>query len=659
MEQQTINTLGGYMPDIAHYRTQFLSLNSLLGKTTLTGKISSLDIAENLFQFMGTTQQKFNSLQDRLINTLIEQNFLNRFKEASVSSNIIASLLLHTIGERSLDVIALARSSRLANFLQERSEEGMQDIREHLQNYIQLYTIYHNLILFDIEGNVLLSLEDGLEKTTTNSSIRNAIREGESLEIFESLDFYHNERKLLNIAPVKKQDGHILGALGTVFDLKGELTEICQHFKYHLPQSAFVVLDAKSNVVFSDEERYFPVGQIVTFSERDNIRFTDIGKRHALVADTLISEQKNITANWRFCRIVPLQVAFDSRNVNQNFNIPDNFMQNGCSLRTENLDAVVLEAENINEDLGDVVINGEIIASKSRSYALNPILDNIRLLSDQINTLCIESIQNLQKGIFSSLYNTIDHYARSSVELLDRYLYEKANDCRWMSQSSIFKTYLENKIDTEGTSKILKKLEEINTAYPSYGDIVLFDANGVVLANSHHVKGTRNIVSTEIIGALRGMTKTHRYHLSNFEVPAFSSIEVPSYTFSSPIRDSRGNFLGGIAFIVSGESIQNILFSILQKESFLLENGSDIFALFIDQDKNLIATTRQDFDLNALDLEGKCDLKNPKSKIEFIEIDNVIYLVSIESSVGYREFKLGNTRCGVISCLVFIKIRNE
>ncbi len=52
MEQSTIGILSTYMPMAERYKSQFISLNTLLSKTTLTGKIISLDIAENLLDYM-------------------------------------------------------------------------------------------------------------------------------------------------------------------------------------------------------------------------------------------------------------------------------------------------------------------------------------------------------------------------------------------------------------------------------------------------------------------------------------------------------------------------------------------------------------------------------------------------------------------------------
>ncbi len=672
MEQQTVNMLSTYMPNIGHYRTQFSSLNSLLGKTTLTGKISSLDIAENLFEFMEATQQKFNNLQDRLIDTLIEQNFYNRYKEASVSAAIIANLLVHTIDGCSLDAIALAKGSRLVRFFSDgdlKNEEKIQILKKHLQHYQNIYTIYKNIILVNTQGEIILSLEKDISGTTKNSHILEAIKNNEKIEALSPLDFYGGKRELISIVPIMNESLHqCAGALITIFDFYQEIDQICQYFTYHLPQTILLVVDGKNNIIYSDNEHRFPIGENVHFTTKENCNFIEVGKRQAFAAccesvKNIKSGSKSIAVDWKFYRIVPLQVAFNPRGAENDFKIPEDFLNNS-SLRTENLDAVILEAENINEDLGDVVINGEIIASKSRSYALNPILDSIRLLSDQINFLCIQSIENLQRSIFNSLFSIIDGYARSSIQLLDRYFYEKSNNCRWISHSSIFRKYLSahmnSQLESSDTRRIIAKLEDINKTYTSYADIVLFNTNGAVLANSHLIKGTHHTVSSESIVALKGMANSNRYYLSNFEVPQFSGSTDASYTFMAPICDELGHFIGGVAFVIKVEEFKEILVSFLQKESFLLGENNEIFTFFIDQDKNIIATTKDDVNLDSFKLENKFDPRNPKSQKQIMTLDNgATYLVSIEPSVGYREFKAGSTHRHFISCFICIKIRDE
>lgn len=668
MEAQTMNMLSAYMPNIGHYRTQFSSLNSLLGKTTLTGKISSLDIAENLFNFMEETQQQFNALQDRLINTLIEQNFLNRYKEANVSVGIIANILVHSIADLPLDALALAKGSRIARFFNDgdlRDKEKIESLHEHFKKYVGFYTIYRNVLLIDKDGNIVLSLDDTTSQKTHNQYIMDAIRSGEALEVLTELDCCNSTKKLLlNIAPIKDRDElNTLGVLVTVFDFYEEVDSTCELFAYHLPNTVLLITDERGRVVYSDNEHRFPIGEAINVNQRDEFNFIEIGKKNAFAsswqADSL--DGKSIASHWTFYRIVPLQVAFDTRRAHNNQNIKE--LIEHSSLRTDTLDSVILEAENIRENLGDVVINGEIIASKSRSYALNPILDSIRLLSDQINFLCIESIQDLQDSMFKSLYSVIDGYSRSAIQLLDHYFYEKSNDCRWIAQSSVFRKYLtaymSSQFESSDTHKIINKLEEINKTYKAYADIVLFNANGAVLANSHLIKGTHHTVSSDAIMSLKNIMNSNRYYFSSFEVPQFSGVTEPSYTMMAPFYDDNNQFLGGIAFVINMKEIHEILESTLRNDYIALGEHNKMFAFFVDQERRVIASTRDDLTIDDVNIDGRFDFRNPKSQKEIaVFADGATYLLAIEPSVGYREFKVGSTHKNSLSCFVCVKIQD-
>lgn len=696
MDTKTVNMLNAYMPNIGHYRTQFSSLNSLLGKTTLTGKISSLDIAENLFNFMEDTQKQFNTLQEGLINTLIEHLFGSCYHEASASVGIMAGILVHTVSERRLDTLSLAQSSRFQNLFvgdNARKHEILDALRDHLHQYIELYTLYHNVLIVDMSGKILVSAKPTNADVIDDGALKDVLQSGEPVETVTHLNIGGNTNEMLvNIAPIKNDSG-VLGALITLFDFQDEAKQLCELIKYYLPQTIILILDEKNRIVYSDNEHRFPVGETVHMNQKENYHFLDVGKKLAFAACWRTKDPKyntSIVSKWTFYRLVPLQVAFDTRRSSkekeEDMQTTKELLWNS-SLRTGTLDVVITEVENIRENLGDVVINGEIIASKSRSYALNPILDNIRLLSDQISALCIDSIQNLQKNMFQTIYRLTSQVAYSSTQLLDHYFYEKSNDCRWIARSKLFAQYLHNymfsQVETSDTHKVIAKLEEINKAYKSYGDIVLFTAGGAVVANSHLIKGTHHTVSTEAVMALRNMINSNRYYFSPFEVPQFSGVTQPSYTMMAPLYMDN-QFLGGIAFVIDMKEIAEILQFAVQEDFaiYVAENtpeeeqekteksdkpekqtqnepkGNDIFACFVDQDKRIIATTKE-IVLDDLNLEGKIDFRNPKSIKETIVFnDGSTYFVAVEPSSGYREFKAGNAHKNLLSCIVCVKLQD-
>ena len=68
---------------------------------------------------------------------------------------------------------------------------------------------------------------------------------------------------------------------------------------------------------------------------------------------------------------------------------------------------------------------------------------------------------------------------------MDRNLYERANDCRWWALTSAFRELLaEPALPADGAARMGAILETINGLYTVYSNLVVFDANGRVLAVS-------------------------------------------------------------------------------------------------------------------------------------------------------------------------------
>ena len=152
MEQSVINLLSNYVPMVQRYKSQFSSFNTLLGKTTLTGKISSLDIAENLFGYMEKTQEKFENLQVELINTIMEQNFLDAYGEAETSARVVADMLSIHIQSRHESILTFSKNREFidlaieyANVANDKEKsnavfgEIVQKMRAFESNYGQAY----------------------------------------------------------------------------------------------------------------------------------------------------------------------------------------------------------------------------------------------------------------------------------------------------------------------------------------------------------------------------------------------------------------------------------------------------------------------------------------------------------------------------------------
>ncbi|WP_297812749.1 hypothetical protein [uncultured Helicobacter sp.] len=654
MESSTANLLSNFMPMVQRYKSQFASFNTLLSKTTLTGKISSLDIAENLFDYMETTQEKFENLQDKLIETILEQNFLNSYEEADTSVKIISEIFNLYLHNRHEDISTLAKSKYLLeqcldfesnkNTNQEKSKIALEKIIAYLKRFGSSSAVYKDIILYTNNGTLLQAIDLGQNYAIAYQTKLASILEAHNIEsygeFYQKVDFYNTKEKeqedrtefffVVPLRQSKEQAPSIVMVF--VIKIQEEFKSILERFPYRLPQSNLVVINPKNHILLSDNTRMFPNGQLLNLSEHKDYTFLEYRTKVCMVALQQIGNIhgfSSIAEQWRICRIVPLYVAFDIKK-QTDYKI-DHFLLENSLLITKDLDIVIAESENINEELGDVVINGEIIASKSHSYALNPILNNIRILSEEMNTLCVQSTEELQRGIYNALFNVIGYYSKYSTLITDSLFRECVKDASWLKNAMEFKLYL--KEHTEGnltpetlanTKSLLSRLKE---NFRSFYNIVLFDKEGYTLQNS-----LDNIhCNAKKLGVMDRFNGSNIDNLivSNYEPTLFYE-DKKTILFYNTIKGENNRLLGGLLYVLDLKKIQEFLSNALPKDSAILSDKSEIFSVAFDSQKNILATTKEDFNFEDYNLTETFDLKSLSSFKKIVQIGQKHYLICSE-----------------------------
>lgn len=654
MESSTINLLSNYMPMVQRYQSQFSSFNTLLSKTTLTGKISSLDIAENLFDYMETTQEKFENLQDRLIETILEQTFFNSYEEANTSAKIIAEIFKLYFHNRHEDISTLAESKYLLDLClnfeshkdknPEQCKVALETIVAYLKRFATSSAVYKDIMIYHNDGTLLQTIDLGKKYAIAYATKLSPILEARNIEkygeFYQKVDFYDTKEKekeerteFFFVIPLRqnKEQAPIM-VLTFVVDVQEEFKTILERFPYRLPQSNLVIINQKNHILFSDNTRMFPNGQLLSLTEHKDYTFLEYRSKACMVALQEINNIQgftSITEQWRICRIVPLYVAFDTKK-QTNHKIDPLLLENSL-LVTKDLDIVIAESENINEELGDVVINGEIIASKSHSYALNPILNNIRILSEEMNTLCVQSTEELQKGIYNALFNVIDYYSKYFALITDSLFRECVKDSRWIKHGIEFKNYLDEHMQGNLTPETLAStktlLEHLKTNFSNFYNIILFDKEGNTLQNAlDDIQ-----FNAKKLGIIDRFNSSNLNNLivSNYEPTAFYNNK-KTILFYDAIKGDNNKFLGGLLFVLDLEKIQVFLDNSLPKESAILSEKSEIFSVAFDSAKNILATTKPDFNFENYNLSDTFDFKSLKNFKKIIQIGQKHYLICSE-----------------------------
>ncbi|MCH5322822.1 MAG: cache domain-containing protein [Helicobacter sp.] len=675
MEQSTINLLSNYMPMVQRYKSQFLSFNTLLGKTTLTGKISSLDIAENLFEYMESTQEKFGELQEKLINTIMEQSFLNRYEEAYTSISIISDLVGKFVQKRCDNIAMFAKSDfTLKQCLAynenkatnpELTQQALENLKNYLDKFRNAYGYYKDIIVYEPDGTLMQSLNNEAVLATKIQPILEAASIDNFADFYQKIDFYGEEKEEIEfffVVPIRiPKDPQIKAVMVFIIELEQEISKINTLFPYRLPQSNLIIVDSKQRILFSDDLKHFAKGQILSPIVHQDHSFLEIRSRICMLAQKTIGNAygyNGIARDWLVYRCVPLHIAFDVKK--QTENKIDPILLEDSLLITEELDSVIAEAENINEDLGDVVINGEIIASKSHSYALNPILNNIRNLSDEMNALCFQSTEELQKGIYDALFNVISYYPKCSITMVDSFFEESFKDVKWIRNCAEFSLFA-NEIQKEGIvseatlESVKALLKRLGSIHSIYHNIILFDKEGKVVldsASNTAIYGKKVAVFDKIQRLKNNLLVSNYEHTLLFD-------DKPAYVFYTALfSDERVS--GGLAFIFNLSITKEILMQTLPKDSAILSDTSEIISVICDNAGNIYASTQEDFSFEKFNIsEGEpIDFKNFKPFKKIIKIENKYYLVCCDIASSHKGTITDYTK-NPLFCLVFVAVKED
>lgn len=649
MEQSTLNLLSAYMPMAQRYKSQFSSLNTLLSKTTLTGKISSLDIAANLFDYMEQTQEKFENLQEKLINTIIEQSFLNLYEEAKTSSKIFSEMLSAFLQSRYGEILAFSKSRYILE--QCANAQAQETIFEYLKEFANHSNAYKDILLFDDKGNLLKSLSSKVQNKTSLS----VILEANTLEAFgdfySKVDFYmqngiqEEKQEFFFVLPLREDEGRPMKLVAVfVLDFQGIFEWLNRHFVYRFPQANLVIINQRNTILFSDNPKNFSIGQPLKVNVFGDYSFTEFRSKVCMLSQDGIEPMQvgSLVENWKVCRILPLYVAFDIKQ--QNKQKIDTEMLKDSLLITDELDSVIAEGENINEELGDAVINGEIIASKSHSYTLNPILNNIRILSEEMNTLCIQSTEELQKGIYGALFNIVNYYSKYAVTLMDNWMKESIDEIGWIKNIPEFSSFIVSKNDNKRSSITKENLQlflkNLSESLKKYHNILLFDREGNILVDALDEVKIDSNQKAKLVERIENGSLNAGIVPSNYEsTPLYG--DNSTIIFYVGIKEGM-RFIGGLAFVLDIQKITELIQNIIPKDSPIISDKSEIFVVLFDNHRNILASTNPDFSFEKYELNEKIDFKNIKDAEQIIQIGQKYYLlrteVCLNSKGGFTEY---------------------
>jgi len=569
------NGLFEIFPAIKTITEAFEDQNSMLNKIVLTGKINALDIAENLFDFTEKTADTFASLQENIIETLLDENKKAIMKKANLKLNAILHILMKNVYEvvksidlliEESDVIAVLKGDKLGF-----------DLKDDFVKFIEFYDNYSDVLLINLKGEILVNANERNKVSITKDNFIDEIINAEgAIYTYKKTDMIIFEKASFLVGKkVVDEDNNILGVVVINFNLKSLMNSIFD--KILNAGEMFILVDKFNNLIISSEAGI------------SNKYFKSINKENeAVIVNSKFNLKRKIPTYNNF-KVDGYAIFSLKREKDLDLNIlldkdKNNSIKDLMDLNIKNKDLKKLtdEAYSILEDLSDVIINGELIAAKSKQYILIPILDNLREVSFRVVKLIEVSISSLQNIISASIKDSVSQISKFIVFSIMNNLAQIISDVKWFSLNKAFISGIENKEET-----ILKnELNKIKAIYTNYYDICVYDNSGKILASTQDISGEIEDRFNIEAGKFNYVYKESKFFNNKKTFIFYSSINHNNKT------------IGGVCITYDMKEITDMLHFILENTdgfAFILNEYNEIIASTIEKDK----ISKLKFDLNS------------------------------------------------------------
>ena len=166
------------------------------------------------------------------------------------------------------------------------------------------------------------------------------------------------------------------------------------------------------------------------------------------------------------------------------------------------------------------------------------------------------SIADLNKTVVTSLLHDNEFHSALAIDIMDRNLYERANDCRWWALTATFAELLSKPSLSEADRQTIRSmLQTINGLYTVYSNLIVFDRSRRIVAvsaeDSRDLEGT--VLDEEWASRILSLRGDQSYAVSPF-APTHLYKDRPTYIYGAAIADpKRQGIVGGVAIVFDSE----------------------------------------------------------------------------------------------------------
>ncbi|MBX3606935.1 MAG: chemotaxis protein CheW [Piscinibacter sp.] len=643
-----------HMPAVDATRESLQALQGVWDSLALLSELSGTGVE------IAGIRAAFASLTSRLVDEIGQQARHKAALEQLAKAQVTVDILVRNLFERTADIGFLATDDDLRAFAAAdapQRAELLPALRRRLREYQRKYSVYDDIILLAPDGTVLARLDDEVEVARTRDrALLDAALQGQAayVEVYRPFDLRPGSAcSLVYASRVTDAAGQRpLGVLCLSFRFEDECRRIFRKFVGVNDWSVVALLDADGAVIASSDAFQVPLSAQVAVPDDGRAHVLRFAGRHWLaVSCAAHAFQGYAGPGWRGHAMTPIEHAFAADDEDAERLDPDTAARLRCSrvLYPDSLRAIAAAAQRIESDLARAVWNGNlalIAASAGADAAGNAgfsrsLLREIGRTGARTRDSFTLALDQVSASVASATLAGARSRAALAADIMDRSLYERANDCRWWALTTQFRASLEAAEAPDGAA-LERVLRTIHGLYTVYASLVLYDRQGrVVAASSPSVALSPGAaLDGEWVARSLALSDTQAYCVSAFEpTPLYGGR--PTYIYAAAVRGlaDASRVVGGIAIVFDAEpQFRSMLQDTLPRD----EGGQPLpgaFGAFVDGTGRVVACSHAEPAIGSLlDASGELRAAAARGSRAF-RWDERWTIAGAARSSGYREFK--------------------
>lgn len=639
-----------YMRDVIRCEQSLRELSLMWRMIESSAKMNCPVEAKTILPTMAATREGFDRLEQELVASLVGEKVATVLDEIGTKAQYVIDIVVRNLYERTADVGFLATDKDLCAFV-----AGLHDnqsaIRLRLRAYRSKYTVYDEIILLDAAGNVLVQIDETTPlEGSVDPLIAQTLASDTYVETFRASDLRPARKQALIYSRrmLHPDTGAVVGLLCLCFNFEQEMAGIFASHGDPAGRSIMLLLDGDDRVVASADALWVPLGAVVPVNRDASPQLLMFSGREYLASTFAAEGYQGYPgpSGWQGQVMVPVDVAFTGRGSSALLSL-DPGVAHGLLSHAQTFSPPLYKIMTAVETIQRVVWNGQVMTAGKRDDAqkLKTILDQISETGARSNALFSNSIGDLYETVLASSLRDSEFVSNLLVDLLDRNLYERADDCRWWAVTPDLRAALAAPLreDARALHRITDILQYINRLYTVYTRIFVYDASGCIVASSQADTPGDAVVGTYIDSAtlqqVHALAGEQDYHVTPFApTPLYG--DRPTYVYHAAIRhpDDDAQVVGGIGIVFDSET------ELLAMLRGGLGHKADSHALFIDRAGCVISSTDPKRPVGSL-LEidpALLKLPNGGSGSRIVLHDGHYAVMGCTVSHGYREFKVSD-----------------